>query len=66
HYYGHTDDLDRRVVEHNSGRSGYTRDRGPWQLLAWKAFQTRAEAMRFEALLKRARNKAYALKLIQA
>jgi predicted GIY-YIG superfamily endonuclease len=35
------------------GRSKYTKNRGPWKLIGFKTFQTRAEAMGFERKLKR-------------
>ncbi|MCH8011258.1 MAG: hypothetical protein IIA61_04810 [Candidatus Marinimicrobia bacterium] len=34
-YKGHTDNLDRRLEEHNSGGSPYTQWRGSRQLIGW-------------------------------
>ena len=52
-YVGHTDDLERRVGQHQSGRvAGFTADRLP-VVLAWSAqFETRDEAKRAEKQLK--------------
>ena len=36
YYIGQTQDLQERLAYHNTGRSTYTRDRGPWELLAFK------------------------------
>ncbi|GEM_PF-633872 len=43
YYIGQTQDLQVRLEYHNSGRSTYTRDRGPWEWLAFKEFETRGE-----------------------
>ena len=32
-YVGWTTDLNRRLSEHNSGESHYTKSRGPWGLI---------------------------------
>ena len=38
-YYGSTDDLKRRLTEHNSGQGGkYTRDNRPFELLYYEAY----------------------------
>ncbi len=54
-YIGSTDDLDRRVVEHNDPdrpRSKYTAKHGPWKLVWSKSHPTRAEAMAGEQQIK--------------
>ncbi len=54
-YIGHTDNLDRRLEEHNAdhgeGRK-YTLKHGPWHLVWKEAQATRAEAMRRERFIK--------------
>lgn len=46
YYTGHTDDLDRRIAEHQSGAlAGYTQDRRPVDLMFSETFQTRLEAL---------------------
>ena len=52
-YIGVTDDVDRRVRDHNTGVSKWTRSRGPWTLIWHKSFPTLGEARRHENLLKR-------------
>ncbi len=54
-YVGHTDDLKRRLAEHQAGRSRWTRARGPWSLVFSEPFATRAEAMKREKSLKSGR-----------
>ena len=54
HYYtGHTDDLDRRVAEHQSGAiRGYTFERRPVELVWSDYFQTRLDALEAERKIK--------------
>ena len=48
-YTGWTNDLDRRVAAHQSGRgSKYTRARLPVELVYYECFATKQEAMRRE------------------
>jgi predicted GIY-YIG superfamily endonuclease len=52
-YVGHTDDLDRRVAQHQSGTlPGFTADRLPVDLVWSETFQTRLEAQETERKLK--------------
>lgn len=53
YYTGHTDDLDRRIAEHQSGAiPGYTHDRRPVELMWSETFPTRTEALEREAQVK--------------
>ena len=54
-YVGQTDDLPRRLAQHNSGEARWTRNRGPWQLVFQETYSTRSEAMRRERALKSGR-----------
>jgi len=51
-YVGHTNNLERRITEHNTGLSPYTKNRGPWELAYSESFDTRGEAMKREKFLK--------------
>jgi putative endonuclease len=55
-YIGQTDDLDRRIAEHNdpdhNPRKFTSRNVGPWRLAYSETFPTRAEAMARERWLK--------------
>jgi len=57
YYIGHTQDLKECLKYHNSGRSVYTKHRGPWRLLAYKTFKTRSGAMKAERHIKRLKNR---------
>ena len=51
-YTGQTPDLERRLSEHNSGRSHSTKHGSGWKLVYTEEFATRGEAMRREKYLK--------------
>ncbi len=63
-YIGHTDNLERRIHEHNSNQSKSTRFRGPWELIFSKEFPSRSEAIYLELKLKSFKNKDYILEFI--
>ena len=53
-YCGWTNDLEKRVKAHNSGCGAkYTKARRPVVLVYFEEFQTKEEAMRREAAIKR-------------
>ena len=52
YYTGSTDDLDRRLNEHNTGQSNYTRLTRPFERVYSESFETRSEAVRRERYLK--------------
>ena len=53
YYVGHTDELERRLAQHESGSgSGYTATRQPVQLVWFEEFPTREEAKVAEAQIK--------------
>jgi putative endonuclease len=53
-YTGQTEDLERRLKEHNNGNGlgRSTKNGRPWKLLYFEEFETRREAMRREKYLK--------------
>lgn len=51
-YIGHTDDLDLRLQQHDTGAGGYTVSRCPLKLLHVEEFETRYEALTMERKLK--------------
>ncbi len=52
-YVGQTDDIEQRLDFHNTGQSHYTARRGPWKLVYSERFDTRGEAMKREAEIKK-------------
>lgn len=51
-YVGCTDDLNRRLKEHNSGKSRYTRNKGPWSVEYREEFVALKEARKREKQIK--------------
>ena len=51
-YVGQTNNLIRRIAEHRSGRSRFTRKYKVVRLLYWEACDSRSEALRREKFLK--------------
>ncbi|HWA27022.1 MAG TPA: GIY-YIG nuclease family protein [Lacunisphaera sp.] len=67
HYIGQTSDLPARLAQHLGGHTHTTRRLGGnVQLLASRAFATRAEAANAERMLKSWKNPAKALAWLQA
>jgi putative endonuclease len=52
YYVGSTEDVDTRLIQHNSGKSKSTRTGVPWELIHTEYFETRAEAMLHERKIK--------------
>jgi predicted GIY-YIG superfamily endonuclease len=52
YYTGLTDDLDRRLEEHNAGKSIHTNKFKPWKIKTYIAFSDYKKAEEFEAFLK--------------
>jgi putative endonuclease len=58
-YIGQTNDIQSRVTRHNHNRCMYTRHKGPWQLIGYKQYKSRPEAVQEELRLKRIKNRSY-------
>jgi len=52
YYTGVTDNLERRIKEHNSGNSDFTSWSGPYKLVWCSAFMNKTKAYDFEKYLK--------------
>jgi predicted GIY-YIG superfamily endonuclease len=59
-YVGITDDLRRRLAEHNSDKPGHTRGHAPWRLVVAVHFDNAARAEAFERYLKNGSGHAFA------
>lgn len=51
-YIGCTGDLRKRLLEHNSGKVYYTKNKGPWILIYYEAFINKYDAFNKERQLK--------------
>jgi putative endonuclease len=66
YYIGHTDEITRRLTEHNSGMAKYTRREKPWKVMYVENYATRSAAMRRELEIKRKKSRKYIEKLIES
>ena len=64
-YIGQTQDIRQRLEFHNTGRSKYTKNFGPWVLFASKIVATRSDAILLERKLKNLKSKDLILNYIQ-
>lgn len=61
-YYGYTEDLRKRMKEHNTGKSKFTKGHMPWRLVWYCAFETVQKAKDFELYIKSGSGKAFVYK----
>jgi putative endonuclease len=51
-YVGQTDNIQRRLAEHNSGKSKYTQTYAPWKIIYLEEYHNRTDARTREKYLK--------------
>jgi len=51
-YVGQTDDLQKRLYNHNSGTTPHTAKYKPWEVIFYCAFRDKIKATEFEIFLK--------------
>jgi len=61
-YTGATADLQRRLPDHNAGKSSHTAKYKPWKLVWYCAFADKYKALEFEKYLKSHSGRAFAKK----
>jgi putative endonuclease len=59
YYVGQTSDLEKRILDHNLGKSAFTSKGIPWKLVHIFACSNRSEAIRLETSIKRRGIKRY-------
>ncbi len=62
YYTGITEDVQKRLSEHNSGISKYSSTKRPYQLMWYCTFQDKKKAFAFEKYLKQGSGFAFARK----
>jgi putative endonuclease len=65
-YIGHTNDLERRVNEHNCGFSKSTTSGIPWKLIYSKSFSTKSESYAFERKIKSMKSRKFIIDLVDS
>jgi len=58
-YMGFTQDLERRIVEHNSGLVKSTKNRIPLKLIYFERFENKVEAMNREKFFKSGKGREF-------
>jgi putative endonuclease len=51
-YVGHTSNLEKRIIEHNIGKSLSTKCKRPWRLVYYEEYTRRSEAISKERYFK--------------
>ena len=59
YYVGYTSDIDRRLQEHNDGKSRYTSKKVPWKLVYTEVHTSKHDALIRERFLKAQRNRKF-------
>ncbi len=60
HYVGLTDNLENRLVAHNSGKVSHTGKLRPWRFETTVAFRDKSKAVAFEKYLKSGSGREFA------
>lgn len=63
-YIGQSSDLQKRLFEHNTGMSKYTKRYLPWEIIFKEEFDSRSEAMKREKELKSQKGREFIWNLI--
>ena len=58
-YVGHTENLAKRLLEHNGNRVPSTKNRGPWELAHSEEYATRSEAAQREQQIKKMKSRRW-------
>jgi putative endonuclease len=58
-YTGSTNNLRKRLKQHNEGKSTYTKDKGPWELIYYEACLNEEDTRSREKYLKTGTGKRY-------
>jgi len=64
-YVGMTNDLERRLIEHNSGQSTFTKRFMPWEVLYHEEFTEQQEAIKREKFLKSSSGRRFLKKIFE-
>ncbi len=64
-YVGATSDLDKRIIQHNSGRQKFTSLGIPWKVVYYETFETLQAAKKREIQIKKMKSKKFTEQLIR-
>lgn len=66
YYVGHTENIELRLVQHNSGESTYTSKASDWVIVYKQFFEIRKEANLREIEIKKRKSRSYIISLISS
>ena len=58
-YIGDTSDIDKRIIEHNSGKTATTNRKKPWSIIYFEASKSKEDAIAREKYLKSGMGRRY-------
>ena len=62
YYVGYTEDIEKRIADHNSGTQTYSKRYAPWRLVTYIVFSDMSQAKKFEKYLKSHSGRTFYLK----
>ena len=65
YYVGQSDNVENRMVSHNSGKSPYTSSANDWELVYKEEYSTRKEAIKRESAIKKKKSRKYIIWLTE-
>ena len=65
YYIGSTNDIERRLLEHNRGKTAFSKTGMPWILKYSETFQTKSEAVKRENYIKSSKSRLYIESLLR-
>lgn len=64
-YVGYTNDIERRLMEHNAGKSNFTSKYAPWDIIHKEEYLTQTEALAREKYLKSKQGRRFLKQVFQ-
>ena len=64
YYVGYTNDIERRLSEHNRKKGKYTDGGIPWRLVHHEEYKSKSEAMNREKTIKSQKSRQYILSIL--
>jgi len=65
YYIGHSNNLQDRLLRHNGNRNKFTKNKGPWELIAAHTCNSKSEAYKLELKLKGMKNSVKAIEYLK-
>ncbi len=65
-YKGSTENLEKRIKQHNAGHSRWTKNKGPWKVVYKEKFNLKSEALKREKFFKSGKGRAILKKIVGA